>query len=64
MPEVLHEKSMLKIMSSIDKTIPWNPDNENNDLGVCVNNITLGGWLNQRNRKHFPDWFSSVPEIF
>ncbi len=55
---------MLKIMSSIDKTFPWNPDNKNNDLGVCVNNITLGGWLNQRNRKHFPDWFSSVPEIF
>ena len=61
--KLLHEKSKPKIMSSIDKTIQWNPDNKNNDLGVCVNNTTLGAWLNQRNRRQLPDWFASVPEI-
>ena len=50
-------------MSSIDKSNTCNPDNENNDLGVCVNNSTLGSWLNQRNRRQLPDWFASVPEI-
>ena len=50
-------------MSSIDKFITRNPDNENNDLDVCVNNSTLGSLLNQRNRGHLPDWFTSVPEI-
>ena len=34
-------------MSCIDKTIPWNPENEKNDLGVCVDNTNLGAWLNQ-----------------
>ncbi len=33
--KLLDEKSKPMIMSSIDKTIPRNPDNENNDLGVC-----------------------------
>ncbi len=42
-------------MSLIDKTIPWNPDNKNNDLGVCVNNTTLGALLNQRNRRKLQD---------
>ena len=50
-------------MSSIDKTIQWNPDNENNDQRVCVNNTTFGAWLNQRNRRQLPDWLASVPEI-
>lgn len=32
-------------------------------MGVCVNNTTLGAWLNQRNRRQLPEWLASVPEI-
>ena len=32
-------------------------------MGVCINNIKLGKWLNQRNMRQLPDWYASVPEV-
>ena len=59
----LHFKSKPLIVSAKNRENIWNPDNSDNDMGVCINNTKLGHWLNQRNRRQLPDWYASVPDV-
>ena len=61
MQELLHTKAKPKIVSAIDKTKPWDKENEN-DLGVCDNNSYLGNFITYRLREVLDPWHASVPD--
>ena len=62
MQELLHTKAKPKIVSAHDKTKPWDPDNNENDRGVCYNNSYLGNWITYKLREHLNPWQASVPD--
>ena len=53
-------KARPKIVSALDKTMPWDKSNDN-DLGVCDNNDYLGSWITKRMKEVLPEWKASVP---
>ena len=56
----LHKRAKPRIMSAVDMSLPWDPNNKR-DMGVCVNNDYLGNWITAQMRKQMPDWLASVP---
>jgi len=60
MQEQLHKRAKPRIMSAVDMSQRWDPNNKR-DMGVCVNNDYLGNWITSQMRKQLPDWLASVP---
>jgi hypothetical protein len=61
MQSLLHQRAKPKIVSALDKTKPWDPDNES-DLGVVFNNDHLGSWITRQMREKLNPWYASVPD--
>ena len=51
----LQRKSEPLIVSAKNRDKQQDPNYSDRDMGVCINNIKLGKWLNQRNMRQLPD---------
>ena len=61
MQDELKSRVKMKIVSAFDKKKAWKEGNPM-DIGVCINNRVLGGWITKRMRDYLPHLMCNVPD--